>query len=152
MKMNNKMRGLIESAGNESLPEELCMLLDGGFKAVDGCLFFKGLYELRGKTHPGQFPDATGYECFVNHFHIHMFTEENLPALAMACLRRIRIHWDREASATPIRVIISLTPEDYACTVRFHARRPGEEWAKEDLEEYSKEGVLVADFPEDKLD
>jgi hypothetical protein len=97
------------------------------------------------------FPDRTGFECFINHVHFPFDgTNETItPCLGYAAALQealMSLTEDRQ-----FRVIVSLSEDDafpkYAGTVRFHQIRLGENWVDDDLEGYKSEATLVFDVP-----
>lgn len=107
---------------------------------------------------PGNFPDLTGWECFVNSFHLedevpveHSRTEDGEPrishreqvvllrqgmTLGLAVCRRA-------AEAEPplaVRCVIATNPTNG--TFRFHRIRPGEDWVT-DLDSYDDDELVV---------
>jgi len=96
-------------------------------------------------AHPARdrFPDDTGYEAFINHFHVD--AENPLKAVTVgyrvvhAVARTLQLNIDR-----PCRVILAI--DEQSASVRFHVRRVAEDWLSTDLEGYS-EPVLVVDYP-----
>ena len=119
----------------------------------EGCVLLKEQWT-RNRHHVKipDFPDRTGFECFINHVHLPFKgTKEALtPCLQYAAaLQEALIPFITEARQ--FRVIVSLSEDDafpkYACTVRFHQIRTGENWVADDLEGYKSEAILVFDVP-----
>jgi hypothetical protein len=109
-------------------------------RLVDGCVFLAEEY-LRAKgAHLEQFPDRTGFECFVNHVHFHVGSSKRaLEQLFdyVAGLRRSLIALGHGR----FEIIISV--EGGAAVVRFHTCRPDESWLSADLDKYDLEGILT---------
>ena len=124
-----------------AVPAEVDEMIDAGVIEENGCVPFRRLAEA---THPGRdrFPDDTGYEAFVNHFHLDADTPTGAVKLghrvAHTVARLLRVNVDR-----PCRVILAL--DGASASIRFHVRREGEEWLSADLEGYA-EPVLVLDY------
>ena len=93
------------------------------------------------------FPDLTGFECFVNHIHIE--DQLDRPISNEVALLRQGIAFALETksqlfSTFPrkhFKVIVASTTD--RCDVRVHLNRPGEEWLASDLDGYGKEAILV---------
>ena len=144
MKMNEKMSGLLKDAGfpipfdasiSSDSPKELT------FVTVGDSVLLKDEYNGAQHTKPTDFPDRTGYECFVNHIHLQFDgSRESL----LSCLK-YAVALQRQLARLPIhrrfQVIVALSEQ--GCTVRFHEVRPSENWVAEDLEGYSHEAVLL---------
>ena len=45
-------------------------LVEPGFTEIEGAVLLETQEKLAKGVRPGNFPDLTGYECFVNHVHI----------------------------------------------------------------------------------
>lgn len=130
------------------LPDEaplspgLRRLIDAGIEQAHGCYFLANL--LKGCRHmtSGDFPDATGFECFVNKMYVNDFTDD----LDQTALRQQGLAYAQALRAklatldTPFVVIVNFGEKD--CIVRFHAVRDGETWLTEDLEAYEMDALL----------
>ena len=143
MRVNSSMRQLLESmnvplerALAEAAPKRLPALV-----TVQGCVLFADHAESGRQVSMVHFPDRTGYECFVNHFHV------SYDGTRAALLRLIvRIAGIRRALAeyAPDRsFLVALSIAEGECTVRFHECRPGEAWLADDLEGYKDEAVAA---------
>ena len=87
------------------------------------------------------FPDRTGFECFIN--HVHRPYNETAESL-LSCIQyatALRNELSEIRNGRTFVVILSVSNDD--CVVRFHQLRQGEHWVAEDLETYTDEGVLV---------
>lgn len=156
MKMNRRMNGSLgqlspaEFAKGEKLSEELSRLLAEGFTDLDGAIVFTAMRNIAENVKPENFPDLTGFECFVNHIHVEdqvnrseldqaALLKQGL-AFALAAENRLRSTLPSKA----FKVIVALTAR--GCGVRFHSVRSGEEWLASDLDGYSKEAILVLEI------
>lgn len=111
---------------------------------------------------PGNFPDLTGWECFVNSFHLEdevsvgvVLSEDGEPSISEAdqvvllrhgvafALEVCRLAGDLEVPM-PVRCIVATNSTNG--TFRFHRIRAGEDWAQADLDAYKLEKVVVVDF------
>src|SRR5438105_3058811 len=133
MRVNSTMKKYITPSlmkrvlhGGE-LERHLRDLLDEGIVVRNKAVFLRALYEHRGNARVSKFSDLTGYECFVNHFHLPAFM--NGPArwqLEQSLLFSIEL--SRKLQALPIEhsaakdllgaytMIVSLN--DNECTFR----------------------------------
>jgi len=107
---------------------------------VDRSVLLKHEYERSRHIKVTDFPDRTGFECFVNHIHFPFTgTRESL----ISCLNyafALR-HSLANKEGRSFQEIISIAEAE--CTVRFHQLRPGENWIAEDLERYGSEAILL---------
>ena len=145
MKLNSRMSSLLKGSGiSLPLDEELGAesLKIPVFENVDGSVLLKQEFEGAQHVKGSDFPDRTGYECFINHVHLPFAqTRESL----VSCLRYAIAVQSGLARLQPRRnfqIIVSVG--EVACTVRFHEVRIGESWVADNLEGYS-EAVLVLD-------
>jgi hypothetical protein len=111
---------------------------------------------------PGGFPDLTGWECFVNSFHLEdevpvtvVLSDEGEPSISdrdQIVLLRHGVAFGLEvcrlasglASPVALRCIVATNATNG--TFRFHRIRPGEEWVLDDLNAYRSEKVAVIDL------
>src|SRR5215203_7516130 len=76
MRMNQQMRNNIgqsnplDLAKGERLPKALSQWLAQGFTKLGGAIMFTAARKTGENIKPKNFPDLTGFECFVNHIHI----------------------------------------------------------------------------------
>jgi len=98
------------------------------------------------------FPDRTGYECFVNHIHIEDYLENGgLHPLEMlgrgiALARELKIRLGQLHGDKHFRIIVAF--DGSSCTVRFHTVRPDEEWVDKNLDRYREEAIAVLETQE----
>ncbi|GLH98645.1 hypothetical protein [Phytohabitans aurantiacus] len=110
---------------------------------------------------PGNFPDLTGWECFVNSFHLEdvvpvevTLSDDGAPAISDAD-QTILLHHGLAFALEVCRLVSGLdTPIAIRCVVatnrtngtfRFHRIRAGEDWVLSDLNAYKSEKVVVVD-------
>jgi hypothetical protein len=109
------------------------------FVVLNGCVLLKREYK-RSRVASKNFPDKTGYECFVNHVHIHF---DGTRRSMMSCLKYCTELDDgliRFAPRRELQVIVSFSSD--GCTVRFHQIRTREPWLAANLEGYKEEAIL----------
>ena len=127
------------SGPTRTIDSGLASLADSGFSSENGCFF---LTDLRGgstNARLSDFPDRTGYECFVNHVHIDDFVTAEIMSQTLRFVWRVLHNWSPQNPNGPLISIASIT--DNNATVRFHLKRPNEEWLSAELDGFS-EGLL----------
>jgi hypothetical protein len=153
--MNPQMDVLYEEIREENLddpkalPQKLLALLNAGFVEAEECVFLS----LLKKAAPVQrldFPDRTGFECFVNHIHVEDYLENGgLPPLEMlgrglALAQELKKQLSHLHGAKHFRIIVAF--DGTSCTVRFHTVRSDEEWAAK--EHGPQEAIAILDTQE----
>lgn len=153
MKVNRRMMSSLgqsnpaDFAKGEKLSEKLSQLLTQGFTDLDGAIVYAAMRNIAENVKAENFPDLTGYECFVNHIHV----EDQLdgPVADQTALLRQGIAFalatERQLGSRfpgkPCMIIVAATA--HGCGVRFHLVRPGEGWLASDLDGYGEEAILV---------
>src|ERR1700682_1112169 len=144
MKMNQRMSALLRQA-DIPVPfvEETALRTPPmpALSQVGEFVLLKNQYEANKHVRPADFPDKTGFECFINHVHHPL---DGTDASLKACLSyaiSLQKGLARIAKNRSFQVIVSV--DDHECTIRFHQLRQGESWLAEDLEGYTDEAVLV---------
>jgi len=134
----------------EQLSRRLVELLDSGFTRVDRCVFLKAQEKLRGNGKLEDFPDRTGYECFVNHIHVEDYLDQsdNVSQLVrlgqgVAFAYQMKEGLSSFSANENFRLIVS--SDELSCSVRFHVIRNAEEWLSSDINSYEHEAILVLD-------
>lgn len=157
MRTNRQMKALYDEIREENLddpkalPEKLLALLNAGFVEEEQCVFLS-LLKKRAQVQRLDFPDLTGYECFVNHIHVEDYLENGgLPPLEMlgrgiALARELKGRLSRLHGTEHFRIIIA--SDGPSCTVRFHTVRLDEEWVAKDLNGYKEEAIAVMETQE----
>lgn len=151
--MNERMRtGLDQTsptdfAEGEDLSAKLSELLAEGFTDLDGAVVFTAMRDTAERVTPDNFPDLTGYECFVNHVHVEDHVDNSIseqPALlkqGIAFALAVESGLCSTFPGKPFKVIVAATTR--GCGVRFHSVRTGEEWLASNLDGYAEEAILV---------
>jgi hypothetical protein len=142
--MNKAMSEKISSVDwyAKELPSELSKIIESGFCESDEGIFIAALRKKSTNVSKKDFPDRTGYECFVNSIHIDDFVGSNYLAYACLFVEKIFECWRSNRNAGVIQAIIS--SDDLGAVVKLHFLRAGEAWLDSNLETY-EEGILVAD-------
>ncbi len=117
----------------KTLQANLSSKLEAGFVETDGCYLLVSEAD-KNKTIASEFPDRTGFECFVNHFHCAALGE----ALAFCDKLAAAL---QEKFGSGFTIIVSWDGSN--ATVRFHKTRSGESWVATDLESYTDEAIRV---------
>lgn len=152
MKLNSKMKEFINSYDlNLEVPTQLhpalAAIVEPGFVRVNGTIVLKALTQGAKAVSLADFPDETGYESFVNHIHIEDYVPHenrsvlllmaNSISLASSLRRLLRQSFPSEE----FEIIVSFQENHY--TVRFHKKRAGQEWLRDDLDDYQEEALMV---------
>lgn len=142
--MNKKMAEEMRCIdwGNRELPSSLSELITPGFCEQDGCIFFVSLRVRDTNATTSDFPDKTGYECFVNSIHIDDFVQFDYLPYACLFVETCFAMWRRSGIRGDIKAIIS--SDELGALVKFHLVRDSETWVDQDLEKY-EDGILVVD-------
>ena len=157
MKTNQRMDALYDEIREENLddpkalPQKLLMLLNSGFVEEEQCLFLSVLKQGT-PVKRVDFPDRTGYECFVNHIHIEDYLENGgLPPLELlgrgiALARELKAQLSQLHGGKHFRIIVAF--DGSSCTVRFHAVRADERWVDKDGSGFAKGAIAVLETQE----
>jgi len=109
------------------------------FVKIDGCVILLEEYERSKHVNLRQFPDRTGYECFVNHVHFSCGSKVDFEkVLERAAIIRVAL---RELRDGRFQIVVSVARDD--ATLRFHKYREGEKWLTDNLDEYEEEAILA---------
>lgn len=139
-KMNIEMQNI--SLDGKKLPTELSKLIASGFHVRDNHTFLVSLSKIDTNVSADDFPDKTGYECFINSVYIDDYVESDYLAFAFLFLKELFNEWDKFGSNEVLRAIISF--DEFGALIKFHIARKGESWISEELESY-EESILVTD-------
>lgn len=155
----NKLMCSILSLRMEEIAKIECKLpqrLRGELEEVE-CCDYSGLITYSGLSLHGVERDLTGEECRLNKWHMDMYYMGSSPSFAE--LTRVGIRYAVELQRRihrmeiegDLRLIVSAAPSwgeecPETCTVYFHRLRPENPWFMEDIETYTREGVLTLDW------
>lgn len=142
MKMNNEMlRQLSEvEFSRRDLPPELIDIAGAGFVECDGCRFLSVLKGLKTNASADDFPDRTGFECFINSVHIDDYVNSDYLKCACFFLTSVFRVWSAMGVTDTLQGIIST--DEFGSLVKIHVLRSGESWVGDDLERY-EDALLV---------
>ncbi len=103
-------------------------------------------------TGPESFQDTTGYEAFVNKFHVDDLVDEagtsdrdRLRILIQQGTKAAIELSERLKKEGSFRVLLSFDADLPTMTLRFFARREGENWGADDPDAFPLEEVLLID-------
>lgn len=126
---------------DDQIDSRLSAVIDGGFTCVDNCYLFTNFYKNNGHIKIEDFPDKTGFECFINSFHIDDFIEQRYLTQAIFFTNLLFKEWEKLSTGMHIEVIIGET--DNGVNVRFHVIRENEVWIDDhDIDKFDQ-GLLV---------
>jgi hypothetical protein len=141
--LNSKMFYLIFNSIfiNQKLSLELSKFFKEGFVLINGCYFLKKLHKHSTQILESNFTDKTGYESFVNSFHIDGYIENNLFEQTILFSDLLIKEWQELKTNLNLIVIISQT--DFGYNIKFHTERLNEKYINENELHKFKEAVLI---------
>jgi hypothetical protein len=148
IKMNQqmKLKFLKAKLKNCTLSDELKSVVEEGFLASDGCFLLARLLQHQINVKLDDFPDRTGYECYINSIHIDDYVKVDFLGAGIGLLWGLFNWWECNfQSDVVLNAIIS--SEDMGVIIKFHVLRENESWVSENLEKYEDE-ILVIDSRE----
>ena len=151
IKINNLMKNLLKQVFLKKIDqvhdENLTSLIKEGYFLEDGCTFLKSLIKY---SHSKliNFSDKTGYECFVNKFHLSdfigkkdlKFSDIIYQGLITSYLIADNLYNLNEIN---YKVIASIDLEAEDFVLRFHTIRERESYLLDDLEEYEQPIISI---------
>jgi hypothetical protein len=157
VRMNTKMNSVAKTLYTEvepsritdtaNLSSELLGIVESGFIVVDGAVLLKTQEKFVKSIKPDNFPDLTGYECFVNHVHIEDYLGDadlGSKALLKQGIALANKIMEELSSLFPDKLFKAIVAaNESGCSVRFHLIRSGENWLSDDLDKYGQEAILV---------
>lgn len=144
--LNNKSFDLITESFLDKLQlnQELNEILKAGFTFVQDCWIMKSMYEGNLHIKLTDFPDKTGYECFINSIHIDDYFDSDLLFYAFVFVEKLSIEWKKLENQFSLEVIMSET--DFGYNIKWHTVRVSEKWILEpDLNKF-EEGITIFRF------
>lgn len=144
MDINNSMvRILLDRlTAPAKMPGRLREVAESALVEVEGAVLVDNLY-LSGMPPSPTSQDLTGYECFVNHFHLDDYTRGDQFGLGLLVMKRILERFNAQFPDRVLRSIIAFNGDEFS--VRFHVVRQGESWLTENLNDYQNDAILVID-------
>jgi hypothetical protein len=138
-KMKERLAGIVWH--EKKIPEKLLDMLYPGFSIENGCVFLTSLAAKRRNVDGSNFPDKTGWECFVNSIHIDDYCSSAYILNSLIFLDDLFKKW-RERKEGVLQAIVS--SDEYGVNVKFHLLRDGESWVDQNLEKY-EDPILILD-------
>ena len=144
IEMNSEMKRLLNEVGLASLSraiEEACPDHLPKLVTINGSVLFANQYENAQHTSIKECCDRTGFEAFLNHYHVRWDgTAAGIRGLIqeLAGIRRSLLDY---APGKSFLILLAIREGEY--TIRFHELHPGESWLAPDLEGYKEEAVAV---------
>ncbi|WP_080630898.1 hypothetical protein [Burkholderia gladioli] len=134
MKVNRAMRNILYKVKlNCSINSSLMDVVNGGFVLRDGCYFLSLL--LKGvNASMENFPDRTGYECFVNSLHIEDYDPVSPLAQAIIFIKEIFSIWNVVNEVDLLAAIVMV--DEFSVVTKFHVDRVGEQWLSSNIDDY----------------
>jgi hypothetical protein len=153
IRVNSRMAALgpppIDAESTVLLDERLALILADGFDEIGDCVVLARFSESVAHVSVESCHDATGFEAFINHFHVEDelgLAYDDPVVLLQAGLFAGLLGASLERTYPADRFLILLTVSD-SCTVRFHKLRQGQRWLAEDIETYQNEAVMTIPVP-----
>ncbi|EKS9888254.1 hypothetical protein BTK96_005280 [Burkholderia pyrrocinia] len=148
MKINRPMKDALgEARLNCPLIPSLKSIADSGFELRDECYLLRALLGSTNVTR-GNFPDRTGYECFVNSLHVEDYDSELPLAQAVLLVRDVFAIWNTMQRMPQLTAVVSA--DEFSVVTKFHVRRPGEQWLSDNIDGYD-DPVMSIDSNEDVI-
>lgn len=144
--LNKKMFHLVSRTltKNSSIDNRLAELISDGFVTIGDCCVLNSLYENNRHIKPSDFEDKTGFECFVNSFHIDDYVEDDFLSQSLLFSDLLFQEWKSLMTDTSLEVIISET--DFGINIKFHVMRDDEVWINDsDLDKF-EEALFVCRY------
>lgn len=130
---------------NKQLARELRAISSSGFVSKGECFFLKDCVELDTNATSQDFPDNTGYECFINSVNVDDYVENNYLEQGILFAREVFNSFRQLDVNKTLNCIMSM--DEFGLKVKFHTIRAGESWLSDDLEGF-EESILVVDSDE----
>jgi hypothetical protein len=124
-------------------------LLEPGFVRLNDSILLRALTQEARAVSPTDFPDETGYESFVNHIHVEDYiphenqSASSLMANSVSLASTLRKMLRQSFPDQAFEVIVSFQDNHY--TVRFHKCRKGQQWLRDNLDDYHEEALMVVE-------
>lgn len=136
------------SLANVELDHRLGEIAESGFKYQDDCFFLGKCFDVDTNVSIDDFPDKTGYECFINSVNIDDYIDDGYLEQAVCFVRSVFSQWNKAQEGRKLIAILSM--DEFGLKVKFHMQRVGEQWLSGELEEY-EESILVVDSSESEI-
>ncbi|KKO47501.1 hypothetical protein VT06_16765 [Arsukibacterium sp. MJ3] len=151
MLMNSKMSETYKYAAFSSieLQKELLEFVEKGFLVEDGCYFLSKCFCVVTNATQDDFPDNTGYECFINSINVDDYVEDKFLEYGLCLVSKVFSKWRSMCFEKELRAILSM--DEFGLKIKFHVFRNGESWLDSELEGYEEAVMLVSSIEENFL-
>ena len=127
------------------LEGRLLSIVNDGFVNKEECLFLKSCFEIETNVTINDFPDKTGFECFINSINIDDYVENDFLEQGILFAQEVFSTFKIIDSENTLNCIMSM--DELGLKIKFHLLRIDEEWLSDDLEAF-EEAILVVDSEE----
>ena len=142
---NNNMIPLLArvTIKDKTLDKALSQIIEKGFD-MDGKLYFLSFFRSVNLHHDLEhFTDSTGFEAFINSFHVEDFTESDYITQGILFLNQMFKVWDK-INPNHDKVLKGyLSTSGDGAVVKMHLIRPDERYMNEARLDDFEEGVLI---------
>jgi hypothetical protein len=145
IRMNGPFVSLLKSLRNERrlpLKEQLDAIANDGLVVIDECYLLSKEAHNTINVAINDFPDKTGYECFINHIHIDDYVSEDLVNQSISYASKVLHKWNEQQFDGELISIIGFDEDECSkkrgAVVRFHYRRQNESWLADDLDGFDQ--------------
>jgi len=158
MKIIRTNRAMRTALGQNGIPEISELSLEGanifqdiiseGILTENGCLLLKKNISLCNGVKINDFPDLTGYECYINKINVDDYLPTVDPKeLLQYSILLVRLLEEQLVKVDEkVKIVIGFQADDViTSSVRFHKVRSKESWLAADIEKYD-ECILVAEI------
>lgn len=141
--LNNNMFLLMVKTFKKTnkISKRLLPIINQGVVNINGCYLFKYFYERNRHIKLSDFVDKTGYECFINSFHVDYYSSKNILMESLLFIEQFIIEWNKLNGSINIQIILSETKSGYV--FRFHRIRENEIWVDSQRLDLFRESCLV---------
>jgi hypothetical protein len=142
MKINMAMRGVLADAALvKAQKSALNAIVQRGFVVKENCYFLDALIPAAKSVTRVHFPDCTGYECFVNSVHVEDYDDRAPLSQVIQFVTQVFAAWSAWMPAMTLISVVSA--DEFSVVVKFHVKRPTEQWISENIEGYEDPIMLV---------
>jgi hypothetical protein len=143
MIINDKMISIYNEINieNKTLDENLLEIIRDGFIERENCFFIKKLFEMQNHLKPTDFPDALGYECFVNSLHLDDYIKSDFIDQGLILTKEVFNKWNEKNINLVLKAVLSQT--DFGANLRFYTYRNAD-WINENEINNFEEPLLIS--------
>lgn len=142
--MNRQMSTVYSqiSLADYKLDRTLLEIAESGLGRKEDCFFIEKCINIDTNASLDDFPDKTGYECFINSINIDDYVDCDYLLQGVMFTRKIFSLWNDLGENQ--KLIANFSLDEFGLKVKFHLERSGEQWLSDELEDY-EESILVVD-------